>query len=110
MKVSKLDWWMQELRNRQQKKMNAAKEAQEKKDLLIEEVRQHFGYSVSMKDPKFQDMLAQKEKDMKKAEREAKKVKKVEKAITKAATVNAQLEATGTPQPISEKSSWKKVN
>ena len=50
-------------------------------------------------------MLAQKEKDMKKAEREAKKVKKVEKAITKAATVNAQLEATGTPQPISEKSS-----
>lgn len=80
MKVGKLDGWMKELKARQQKKLNAAKEAQEKKDMLIEEVRQHFGYSVSMKDPRFQEMLEQKEKEIKKAEREAKKVKRAEKA------------------------------
>ena len=80
MKVGKLDGWMKDLKARQHKKLNAAKEAQEKKDMLIEEVRQHFGYSVSMKDPRFQEMLEQKEKDIKKAEREAKKVKRAEKA------------------------------
>jgi succinate dehydrogenase/fumarate reductase flavoprotein subunit len=84
---------MKELKARQQKKLNAAKEAQEKKDMLIEEVRQHFGYSVSIKDPRFQEMLEQKEKDIKKAEREAKKVKRADKAKASNAVLVEAIEA-----------------
>jgi len=82
-KVSKLGGWIKELKARQNKKLHDAKAAQEKKDALIEEVRQHFGYLVSVKDPKFQEMLELKEKEMKKASKEAKKKTIQEKKITK---------------------------
>lgn len=75
---------MKELKDRQEKKLAVARAAQEKKDRLIEEVRQHFGYVVSMKDPKFQEMLEQKEKEAKKAEKELKKKTRFDKASTKA--------------------------
>lgn len=82
-KVEKLDSWLKELKARQNKKLADAKLAQEKKDALIEEVRQHFGYLVSVKDPKFQEMLELKEKEMKKANKEAKKKSKQEKDLNR---------------------------
>lgn len=90
--MGKLSGWMKELKDRREKKAAVERAAQEKKDRLIEEVRQHFGYVVSMKDPKFQEMLEQKEKDAKKAEKEAKKKDRFEKATTKAmAQVKASI-------------------
>jgi len=82
-KVEKLDSWLKELKARQNKKLADAKLAQEKKDALIEEVRQHFGYLVSVKDLKFQEMLELKEKEMKKANKEAKKKSKQEKDLNR---------------------------
>ncbi|KAI9562729.1 hypothetical protein GHT06_010183 [Daphnia sinensis] len=96
-KMGKLASWMKELKDRQEKKEAIARAAQEKKDILIEEVRQHFGYVVSMKDPKFQEMLEQKEKEAKKAEKEMKKKVRSEKATSKAI---AQAEAVSTGKEI----------
>ena len=83
---------MKELRDRNNKKAAAVRAAQEKKDRLIEEVRQHFGYVVSMKDPKFQEMLELKEKEAKKAEKEQKKKVKFEKSSSKAAAMAQEFE------------------
>lgn len=97
LKMGKLALWMKELKDRQEKKEAVVRAAQEKKDILIEEVRQHFGYVVSMKDPKFQEMLEQKEKEAKKAGKEMKKKVRVEKATSKAL---AQAEAVSTEKEI----------
>jgi len=81
--MSKLASWMKELKDKSQKKEATARAAQEKKDALIEEVRQHFGYVVNIKDPKFQEMMVQKEKEAKKAEKDAKKKVRTEKNLMK---------------------------
>lgn len=83
MKIGKLEGWKKELRTRKEKKLAETRTAQEKKDNLIEEVRQHFGYQVSLKDPKFQEMYDKLEKEAKKAEKEAKKKTRFEKATSK---------------------------
>lgn len=90
---------MKELEDRKAKKLAAAREAQEKKDRLIEEVRQHFGYVVNMKDARFQEMLEQKEKEQKKAEKEKKKKERFEKVSEK-----AKLYAESLEKKVSEKS------
>lgn len=82
--MGKLASWMKELKDKNQKKEATARAAQEKKDALIEEVRQHFGYVVNMKDPKFQEMIVQKEKEAKKAEKELKKKVRTERNAVKA--------------------------
>lgn len=87
---------MKELKNRTEKKAALVKEAQEKKDRLVEEVRQHFGYAVSIKDPKFQEMYEKKEKEAKKAEKEAKRQVRVEKVT---ATAKAKSETAPTSKP-----------
>ena len=67
--------------------------AQEKKDALIEEVRQHFGYLVSLKDPRFQEMLELKEKEMKKASKEAKKKTKQDKDFNRLVETAAKIDS-----------------
>lgn len=42
----------------------------------MEEVRRHFGYTVDPKDERFQELLAKKEKEQKKAMKEARKLEK----------------------------------
>lgn len=83
---------MKELEDRKQRKLAVVREAQEKKDRLIEEVRQHFGYVVNMKDPKFQEMLELKEKELKKAEKDKKKKERYEKVSEKAKLFVEKLE------------------
>ncbi|KAH9493151.1 hypothetical protein Btru_022484 [Bulinus truncatus] len=65
-----------EYRNKHEKAATAAKERDAKKEALLEEAREHFGYKIQANDPKFQQMLADKEEKEKK---EAKKKKKEEK-------------------------------
>lgn len=86
-KMEKLDVWVNDLNTRVAKKEADAKKAKERKERIIEEVRRHFGYTVDMRDDKFKEMLAQKEKEDKKAQKEArrkqKELKVMEKLITK---------------------------
>lgn len=50
---------------------------------MIEEVRRHFGYTVDPRDDKFKEMLEKKEKEQKKAMKEARKKAKEEQLVTK---------------------------
>ena len=80
---------MKELRQRQQRKLDDAAAAQRRKDALTEEVRRHFNYTVTVKDPRFQEMYDRLEKEQKKADKEAKKQARFDKAVHK-----VKLEAT----------------
>ena len=96
---------MKELQNRNQKKLDTVRQAQEKKDRLIEEVRQQIGYSVSIKDPRFVEMLEQKEKEVKKSEKEAKKKIRTEKAMKSLSKQAADIESSAATEV-----KWRNVN
>jgi hypothetical protein len=83
--IKKLDQWKSDLVNKRSKKEDEAKAAKERKDRLIEEVRRHFGYTIHPKDDRFKELLEKKEKEQRKALKEAKKQQKESKLLTKMA-------------------------
>lgn len=71
--MGKLNKWMDDLNNRIAKKEQEALAAKEKRDRLMEEVRQHFGFKIDMRDPRFKEMIEKKELEEKKAKKAEKK-------------------------------------
>lgn len=57
----------------------------------MEEVRRHFGFKLDPRDERFQEMLAKREKEQKKAERLAKKEAKEKMMIAKLQQQNAEI-------------------
>ena len=55
--------------------------SQEKKERLIEEVRQMFGFRIDPKDDRFKEALEKKEQEEKRATKAARKLKKQQKMI-----------------------------
>uniref|UniRef100_A0A182Q1F8 Large ribosomal subunit protein mL64 n=1 Tax=Anopheles farauti TaxID=69004 RepID=A0A182Q1F8_9DIPT len=92
-KFEKLDQWTADLNARIEKKEAEARAAKERKDRLVEEVRRHFGFKVDPRDERFQEMLAQKEREDRKKVKEAKRKEKEEKMMEKLQKKTAQLEA-----------------
>lgn len=82
-KLAKLDQWTNELNARVAKKEADARAAKEKRERLIEEVRRQFGFRLDHRDPRFQELLDQKEAEDKKASKALKKQKKQEIALKK---------------------------
>lgn len=80
-KVTKLEDWKREVRERYQNKLRQAQEAKAKKEKVIEEIRQMFGYRIDPKDDKFKEALEKKEQEEKRAAKAAKKLKKQQKLI-----------------------------
>jgi len=85
--MSRLDGWLDDLRKRKNKKLAAAQAVRDKREQVIEEVRQYFGYQLSPKDPKFQEVLEKKEKEEKKLAKEAKKQDKFAREMAKLASL-----------------------
>ncbi|XP_066156255.1 large ribosomal subunit protein mL64-like [Euwallacea fornicatus] len=99
-KMLKLEQWKQELHARIQKKESEAMEAKTRKDRLIEEVRRHFGYTVDPKDSRFKELLEKKEKEQKKAMKDARKKAREDEFLKKLLSKKApseqiQEDATG---------------
>lgn len=72
--VAKLEGWKREVRERVLRQEREAQIAKEKKDKLIEEVRQILGFQIDPKDERFKEALLQKEREDKKAKKAAKKL------------------------------------
>lgn len=81
LKVAKLEDWKQEVRDRVAKQEKIAREAKEKKERVMEEVRQMFGFRIDPKDERFKEALEKKEMEEKRAAKAAKKLKKQQKMI-----------------------------
>lgn len=90
-KLAKLDQWKKDLQARLNKKMADALAAKAKKDRLIDEVRRHFGFKLDPKDERFQEMLAKREKEQKKVEKQAKRDAKEKLMLAKLQQKNAEL-------------------
>ncbi|XP_013186977.2 large ribosomal subunit protein mL64 [Amyelois transitella] len=73
MKFEKLAMWKKELNDKLKKKVAEAEAAKAKKERLVEEVRRHFGFKLDPRDERFQEMLAKREKEQKKLEKQARK-------------------------------------
>lgn len=91
-KMEKLDHWVADLNARIEKKESEARAAKERKDRLVEEVRRHFGFRIDPRDERFQEMLAQKEKEDRKKVKEAKRKEKEVKMMEKLKKRTAALE------------------
>ncbi|XP_013780419.1 growth arrest and DNA damage-inducible proteins-interacting protein 1-like [Limulus polyphemus] len=85
--IAKLDALKKDFYQKQAKKAADAQGQKEKKERMIEEVRQFLGYDIDPKDPKFKEMLEKKEKEEKKAEKEARKKEKQDKMLAKLAQI-----------------------
>uniref|UniRef100_A0A1B0D544 Large ribosomal subunit protein mL64 n=1 Tax=Phlebotomus papatasi TaxID=29031 RepID=A0A1B0D544_PHLPP len=83
LKLSKLEKWSQDVRDRVAKAEAEATAAKERRERLVEEVRRHFGFKLDARDERFKELLAQKEKEDKKKQKEARKKAREEKVIAK---------------------------
>lgn len=82
-KLAKLGQWTNELNARVAKKEADARAAKEKRERLIEDVRRQFGFRLDHRDPRFQELLDQKEAEEKKANKALRKQKKQALALKK---------------------------
>lgn len=82
-KSGKLEIWKKEVRDRVEAKEKAAIESRGKKERLMEEVRQIFGFRIDPKDERFKAALEKKELQERKALKEAKKLEKQKRMIKK---------------------------
>ncbi|XP_050296552.1 growth arrest and DNA damage-inducible proteins-interacting protein 1 [Anthonomus grandis grandis] len=80
-KMLKLEQWKKELHAKIEKRSAEATAARERRERLIEEVRRHFGYNVDPKDARFQELLEKREKEEKKAMKQARKKAHDEKIV-----------------------------
>lgn len=80
-KVAKLEGWKKEVKDRFDTQQRIAQEAKEKKERMMEEVRQMFGFRIDPKDERFKEALEKKEQEDKRAAKAAKKLKKQQKMI-----------------------------
>lgn len=78
-KLAKMNQWTAELNAKIAKKEAELEAARLRKERLVEEVRKHFGFKISLHDERFKEMLAQKEKEEKKKKKEAKKKAKLDR-------------------------------
>lgn len=81
--MSKLGKWMEDLNTRISKKEEEARVARTKREQLLEDMRQEFGFKIDFKDPRFKAMMEKKELEQKKAKKMAKKKKREEQLMEK---------------------------
>lgn len=103
-KLAKMDQWTAELNAKIAKKQADLEAARLRKERLVEEVRKHFDFKISLNDERFKTMLEQKEKEEKKKKKEAKKKMKQEKYASYAMQGMQSNEATeeGSREQVTE--------
>ncbi|XP_045459463.1 growth arrest and DNA damage-inducible proteins-interacting protein 1 [Melitaea cinxia] len=90
-KFAKLDQWKKELNDKINKKAAEVQSAKQKKERLVEEVRRHFGFTLDPRDQRFQEMLAKREKEQKKLEKQARMEAKEKAMIAKLQQKNIEI-------------------
>lgn len=106
--LGKLGKWMDDLNARIAKKEADALAAKEKRERLMEEVRQHFGFKVDPRDPRLKEMIEKKEVEEKKAKKLEKKKQKEELLMQRlreqaASTSNEESKKLTKPAELEQK-------
>lgn len=101
--MMKMKEWTAQLKAKIAKKEADLLAAKKRKDRLVEEVRRHFGFKISLHDERFKEMLEKKEKEEKKQRKEAWKQAKKEKLtsiIDKKAESEDQKQVTDSTKSV----------
>lgn len=80
--VANFDKWKTALEAKVAKREAELTAAKQKKERMMEEMKEQFGYNIDQRDERFQQMLAEKEKEDKKRKKEEKKKLRNEKMLT----------------------------
>jgi len=91
--MSQMPKWIEEFKKKQQTIETAAKEKAAKKEALLEEARDYFGYNIQANDPKFKQMLEERElqeKTEKKKRKKEEKLKRIQRKQQPSATESAE--------------------
>lgn len=89
--MGKLDKWMADLNQRIAKKEEETRLARQKRERLLEDIRQEIGFKIDFKDPRFKALMEQKELEAKKEKKAEKKKKREEQLLEK---LKEQAQAT----------------
>ncbi|XP_071118756.1 large ribosomal subunit protein mL64-like [Haliotis cracherodii] len=84
--MEKMEGWMKEYHQREQKRTEEVKERELKKKKLLDDAMAYFGYKVDPRDEKFKEMLEEKAK-------EEKRLAKQKKKETQTAKLMARIQA-----------------
>ncbi|KAK6180256.1 hypothetical protein SNE40_012443 [Patella caerulea] len=76
--MAKMPKWIEEYKARESKKLETQKKQQDKKQILLEQAREYFGYAIDPRDQKFIRMLEEKEEEEKKLLKKKKKEKRLQ--------------------------------
>lgn len=79
--VGNFDKWKAALQAKLEKKEADVLLAKQRKERMMEELREQFGFYIDPRDERFKEMLEQKEKEDKKKKKELKKQKKAERMM-----------------------------
>ena len=74
--MKKMPEFIKEYQMRLRKESEKESEMQKKKQALLDEAREYFGYNISPSDPRFEQMKLQKEEEEKKGKKLLRKMKK----------------------------------
>lgn len=77
--VVKLDKWMKDMADRLAKKEEQVRVAKDRREQFMEEIRLELGFSITRRDPRYQEMLQKKEDEHKKEKKKLKKLAEAEK-------------------------------
>lgn len=81
--LTKLDKWIADLNARVAKKEAEANKAKAIREQLLEDLRQEFGFKITPKDPRYQELMEKKETEAKKLKKAEKKKQREEQLVAK---------------------------
>lgn len=81
--MTKLNKWMEDLNARVIKKEQEARVAKEKREQMLEDIRQELGFKIDFKDPRFKALMEKKELEAKKAKKAQRKQQREELLMAK---------------------------
>lgn len=90
--MANFDKWRAALDAKVAKKEADLRAAKEKKERLMAEIRDQFGYNIDPRDDRFKQMLELKEKEDKKKKKEEKKKKREQKMLSWLADQTKEME------------------
>lgn len=96
--LTKLNKWMDDLNARVAKKEAEVRLAKEKREKLMEDIRQELGFRIDQRDPRFKELIEKKELEAKK-EKKADKKKKREELLMQKLKEQAESELQNIKKP-----------
>ena len=79
--MSKMPELIAKFHSKREKKAGEISKMDEKRQALLDEAREYFGYDISPRDPRFLELVERKQEEEKRLKKKMRKEKRVERAV-----------------------------